>query len=421
MKKITICILVVWCYFNNISAQTFQQCNADNNNDGITDTQDFLNLVGQFGQNCTPIGTLSSFTFTEVTNNGTLLQGNEAINVSSIFSYTGGNGGYYNGQLVNSTGVEGLYALLTEGSFTSGAGSLTYLIFGTPDTSGTASFALNIGGQNYNLTLIVNSSGSGPINIETAYIPAGTFTMGSPTTEAFRGADEVQHQVTLSAYRMSTYETSNAQFAAFLNAKSIGSDGLYALGAFPSQPLICAYSPWGLNWTGSEWQPNAGYEIFPAVNATWFGATEFATYVGGRLPTEAEWEYACRAGTTTPFNTGNCLNEQANYFWLVLHTDCSNSSTTYPNQTQVINSYYPNAFGLYNMHGNVSEWCADWFGSYFTTAQTNPTGASTGTFRVTRGGDWSLRASSNRSAVRFYLTPGDCVSSDTGFRVAFAP
>jgi formylglycine-generating enzyme required for sulfatase activity len=245
--------------------------------------------------------------------------------------------------------------------------------------------------------------------------------MGSPTTEAFRGTDEVQHQVTLSAYRMSIYETSNAHFAAFLNAKSIGSDGLYALGAFPSQPLIYANSPWGLTWTGMQWQPIAGYENFPAVNATWFGATEFATYVGGRLPTEAEWEYACRAGTTTPFNTGNCLYEQANYFWLVLYTGCSNSSTTYPNQTQVINSYYPNAFGLYNMHGNVWEWCADWYDSYSPTAQTNPTGATTGTGRVIRGGDWSLRASSNRSAVRFYNGPGDYVYNDIGFRVAFAP
>ncbi|MFN5370727.1 MAG: FISUMP domain-containing protein [Bacteroidia bacterium] len=155
MKKNALFVLVFWGWSINISAQTLQPCNADNNNDGITNTQDFLNLVGQFGQNCTPAATMSSFACSDVINNGTLFQGNEAIDVSSIISYTGGNGGYHNGQIVNSTGVEGLYASLVEGSFASGAGSLTYRIFGTPTSSGTASFALSIGGQTCTLTRTV--------------------------------------------------------------------------------------------------------------------------------------------------------------------------------------------------------------------------------------------------------------------------
>jgi hypothetical protein len=150
------------------------------------------------------------------------------------------------------------------------------------------------------------------LKIELASIPAGTFTMGSPTNEPNRDSDETQFQVTLSAFRMSKYEITNAQYAAFLNAKNIGSDGKYAAGAYPTQPLIYASSGsynWGLNYTGGQWAPVAGYENHPVINVTWYGATEFATYVGGALPTEAQWEYAARGGTTTAFHTGACLSQ----------------------------------------------------------------------------------------------------------------
>ena len=262
---------------------------------------------------------------------------------------------------------------------------------------------------------------SGPLNIETALIPAGTFIMGSPSTEVGRSPNEVQHQVTLSAFRISKYETSNAQFAAFLNAKSIGSNGLYALGVYPTQALIYANSSWGLTWTGSQWQPVAGKENFPVTDVTWYGATEFATYAGGRLPTEAEWEYACRGNTTSAFNTGACLNNtQANYNWANPLTGCTNTITTYPGQTQAVNSYSPNAYGLYNMHGNVWEWCSDWDGSYSTTAQTNPIGASSGSYRIIRGGGWGTVGQPCRSAYRgnsFPYSGNDYI----GFRLAFVP
>jgi formylglycine-generating enzyme required for sulfatase activity len=245
--------------------------------------------------------------------------------------------------------------------------------------------------------------------------------MGSPITEPQRSSDEVQHQVTLSAYRMSKYETSNAQFAAFLNARNIGSNGLYSLGAYPTQVLITANANWGLTWTGSQWQPVAGKENFPVVDVTWFGATEFAIYAGGRLPTEAEWENACRGGTTTTFSTGACLNNtQANYRWNSPLTGCSNTSTANPNQTLAINSYSPNAYGLYNMHGNVFEWCSDWFGTYSTTAQTNPTGPSSGEARVFRGGSLLGAALECRSAYHNGTLPV-YASNFLGFRLSFAP
>jgi formylglycine-generating enzyme required for sulfatase activity len=260
------------------------------------------------------------------------------------------------------------------------------------------------------------------LNIETALIPAGTFTMGSPLTEPDRFDSEVQHQVTLSAFRMSKYETSNAQFAAFLNANNIGANGIYAAGAYPTVPLVYDCGIYnGLTYTGTQWQPAAGFENYPVVCVTWYGAQEFATYAGGRLPTEAEWEYACRGNTTTAFSTGACLNNtQANYRWNYPLTGCSNTSTAYPNQTQAVNSYSPNAYGLYNMHGNVWEWCADWYGDYTTAAQTNPTGPSTGTSRVVRGGSWGYNAQGCRSANRGGYDPNTLINA-VGFRLAFVP
>ena len=368
-----------------------------------------------------PAGSITSLSCGEATNTGTLTSGVAASGVSSSVAYTGGNGGTYNGQTVTSTGVTGLTATLTAGAFANGVDSLSYTITGIPTTSGTASFALSIGGQSCTLTYNVQVNVSGPLNIETVLIPAGTFTMGSPATEPQRISTEVQHQVTLNAYRMSKYETSNAQFAAFLNAKSIGSNGVYELGAYPTQVLIFANTSFGLIWTGTQWQPVAGKENFPIVNVTWFGAAEFATYAGGRLPTEAEWEYACRGNTATAFSTGACLNNtQANYRWDFPLTGCINSSYAYPNQPQAINSYSPNAFGLYNMHGNVWEWCADWADAYTTAAQTNPSGPSTGTYRILRGGSLANDASQSRSAIRYYQYP-NFYTYDFGFRLAFAP
>jgi formylglycine-generating enzyme required for sulfatase activity len=114
---------------------------------------------------------------------------------------------------------------------------------------------------------------------------------------------------------------------------------------------------------------------------------------GYRLPTEAEWEYACRAGTATPFSTGNNITtSQANY-------DGNRQKTSN------VGSFASNQWGLYDMHGNVREWCWDWYGGYSMAAQTDPSGASSGTNRVVRGGSWGNGAQDLRSAYRDSITP----------------
>jgi formylglycine-generating enzyme required for sulfatase activity len=118
-------------------------------------------------------------------------------------------------------------------------------------------------------------------------IPAGIFTMGSPLSEIGRGSDEIQHQVTLIGFYMTKYEVTNAEYAAFLNAKNIGSNGKYANGAYSSQVLIYPTEDnydWGLHYTDSKWVPVAGFENSPIVFVTWYGATEYANYVGGSHP-----------------------------------------------------------------------------------------------------------------------------------------
>jgi formylglycine-generating enzyme len=261
-------------------------------------------------------------------------------------------------------------------------------------------------------------------NITMVSIPAGTFSMGSPVNEVSRDADETQYSVTLSAFRMSKNEITNAQFAVFLNAKKIGSNGLFTAGAYPTQPLVYPSSgniDWGLHYTGGKWIPVTGYENHPVIFITWYGATEFATYVGGHLPTEAQWEYACRAGTTTPFNTGSCLSStQANYNWSSPYSNCTTPNTTPTGTTQAVGSYPANAYGLTDMHGNDWEWCSDWYGNYPATAQTNPTGTATGTTKVIRGGSCLYFAKFCRSADRNNSSP-DSYSGFVGIRVVLAP
>ena len=232
-----------------------------------------------------------------------------------------------------------------------------------------------------------------PIKIEWVDIPEGTFTMGSPESEVDRMEDEVQHQVTLSAFKMSKNEITFAQY-----------------------DLFCEK-------TGREKPSDEGFGRGdrPVINVTWDEATAFATWMGCRLPTEAEWEYACRAGSTALFNTGsNLTTYQANYNWRAYDNNPSEPKPEMPPMTMPVGSYPANAWGLHDMHGNVWEWCSDWIGVYSSSTQTNPNGPSSGSSRCLRGGSWMDGTQSCRSAHRNGDEP-NYGGYEIGFRLVVAP
>jgi formylglycine-generating enzyme len=222
-----------------------------------------------------------------------------------------------------------------------------------------------------------------------ANIAAGTFTMGSPADEVERGDDETQHPVTLSAFKMSKYDITFDQYDLFCEASGRAKPNDAGMGR------------------GNR----------PVINVSWHDAKAFADWVGCRLPTEAEWEYACRAGTTTPFYTGNNLTtDQANYNGD--HPYKGNAKGEKRNQTMPVGSFLPNAWGLYDMGGNVDNWCSDWHGDYSKSAQTNPAGPGSGLERVVRGGDFYTYAQLCRSASRLNFFDPNKRLSNVGFRLA---
>jgi formylglycine-generating enzyme required for sulfatase activity len=214
-------------------------------------------------------------------------------------------------------------------------------------------------------------------------IPAGTFTMGSPESEAGRGEDEgPQHEVTLTqAFYCGKFEVTQGQWE-----------------------QVCGSNP--------SYFQNAGLDA-PVEQVSWDDCRVFlkklcevegvpeGTY---RLLTEAEWEYACRAGTQTPFCYGTDLD-----------SSMANFNGEYPygaraegvsrGMTTPVGSFHPNAWGLYDMHGNAWEWCQDWWGPYPSEPLTDPLGPASGDYRVLRGGGWDYDARGCRSAIRNGYTP----------------
>ena len=247
----------------------------------------------------------------------------------------------------------------------------------------------------------------GDVELDMIGINPDTFLMGSPEDELGRDSEETQHEVTLTkAYWLGKYEVTQAQYEA-------------VMGTNPSnQPdQVGKYYGIGNN--------------YPVYYVSWDDAMEFCEKLteieraAGRLPegyeytlpTEAQWEYACRAGTTTALNSGKNLSDEDQcpamdvVGWYVGNSD----KTTHP-----VGQKKPNRWGLYDMHGNVVEWCSDWYDSYWTKAVTDPAGPETGSHRVMRGGGWSTYAYYCRSAYRDYYDPSD-YSYIRGFRVALAP
>jgi len=221
---------------------------------------------------------------------------------------------------------------------------------------------------------------------EMVEIPEGTFTMGTAGSSGFNYDEAPAHSVTVSAFSMSKYEITNKQFEEF--------------------------RPEHVDMRKDEGFSSKDDDA--VINVTWEDAVAYCKWLSQgtgenyRLPTEAEWEYACRAGTTSAYYTGASLPEDLqkqqknnrDIVWVSLEV----GKTT------------PNAWGLYDMHGNVEEWCLDWYGPYKNEAQTDPAGPSIGLYRVTRGGSHNTPVEFLRSANRSAATP-DAAHNMLGFRV----
>ena len=221
------------------------------------------------------------------------------------------------------------------------------------------------------------------IKLDMVLIPAREFQMGSPESEKYHQDNALQHEVTLTKpFYMGKYEVTQEQWES-------------VMGNSPSSRT-----------KGAK---------LPVTNVSWEDCQEFIkklnekTSGGYRLPTEAEWEYSCRAGTTTAYSYGDNLTKS--------------DANIDGDSIKAVGSYRPNAFGLYDMHGNVWEWCNDWYGSLQDGEVTDPKGAATGSSRVLRGGSFINYDSKARSSLRAgsFVSPTTRDIVGNGFRLARTP
>ncbi len=280
---------------------------------------------------------------------------------------------------------------------------LTNLTLSTNSIQVTDTFA-SVGQRYYRGVVLV------PANL--IWVAAGSFTMGSPTNEVERNTNEVQHRVTFSrGVFIGRYQVTQSNYLA-----------------------VTGVNP-------SYYTPSNGYSADlgrPVEQVSWFDATNYcflltqqdqlagriATNWFYRLPTESEWEFACRAGTTNPFYLGSNLvsgaaNFDGEYEYYSGTGTVFNAAGIFLNRTVDVGGYQPNALGLYDMAGNVWEWCQDWFGNYPTNSVTDPTGATNGTSRVFRGGSLNATGRLCRSANRNDANPSTVVDT-IGFRVVLS-
>ena len=236
------------------------------------------------------------------------------------------------------------------------------------------------------------------VQLEMLWVEPGTFTMGSPTTETGRGTIETEHDVSLTkGFYLGKYEVTQAQYEAVMSGNT------NSLSATPS------------NWPNNPNRPVEkvswdDVQIFlTRLNASEQAAGRLPSGWSYVLPTESQWEYACRAGTTTAYSWGDTIDgSKANY------------SISGLSQTTDVGQYAANPWGFFDMHGNVYEWTADWYGATYPTGNpvVDPTGPASGSYRVQRGGSWTLDGTYLRSAKRSFNPPSGRFST-LGFRVGF--
>jgi formylglycine-generating enzyme required for sulfatase activity len=254
-------------------------------------------------------------------------------------------------------------------------------------------------------------------NMVEVYIPASTFRMGFDVDEAFaicqqdridcqRGSftdEEPIHSVLLSPYWIDRTEVTNAQYALCV-----------AAGACDAPDEISSH-------TRSSYYGNEQYANYPVIYVDWYDAESYCQWAGGRLPTEAEWEFAARGtdGRTYPWGdqspAGNLVNFCDSNCSLDWRDESANDGYA---DTSPVGSYPEGAspFGLLDMAGNVWEWTADWYGEYPSSSQTDPQGPVSGEYRVLRGGSWYVNMSYIRSAFRYWFAPEFWHYYRVGFR-----
>ncbi|MFA6470909.1 MAG: formylglycine-generating enzyme family protein [Candidatus Latescibacterota bacterium] len=258
---------------------------------------------------------------------------------------------------------------------------------------------------------------SSSLEITFAAIPGGTFQMGDEVGDLWDGCRPV-HKVTVSGFKMGVYEVTNAQYAAYLNSAlasgeiEMKSGDVYGkTGEWSGERYIDIGYDYGsgnkcwIDYSSGRFTVTGGKEYWPVVAVSWYGAKSFALYYGLDLPTEAEWEYAARGGKQYSYGTDNGAidSTRVNY-------------DMYIGSPTPVGAYPANPFGLYDMSGNVWEWCLDWYGSYLGKNVKNPTGAQSGTVRIIRDGTWDNKAFKCRVAYRGRFLPKDG-DYGLGFRV----
>ena len=233
------------------------------------------------------------------------------------------------------------------------------------------------------------------IGMKLVLIPKGTFQMGSPESEHGRDDDETQHFVTLSKdFFLGVTVVTQAQYQTVIGENPSYFQGKALQGDSSNHPVEC------VSW-------NEAVEFCKRLSSLTEEMQAGRIY---RLPTEAEWEYACRAGSKTAFGFGDEVESLNSYAWF---SDYRNRKTHPVGQKKA------NTWGLYDMHGNVWEWCNCWYGKYPTRAVKDPTGPNNRSARVRRGGSWCNEATICRSAKRWSSKPSNR-AYNYGFRVALS-